>query len=198
MAATSASSSVRSLRFVITASRGLGRGLARCLVQRGHRVYLLDKDEDELKHTLTQHLPRHATGPSSTRSGPAFGGARCDVSSAEQVRAALAKASAHFGGDGRYDCVVNMAARTDVFQFAPSSPTEPGLLSEDALDRWRASLETNLHGAFLVARESVQYLRSEPAGLGREKDASEWGSIINISSTRSLQSEPNSEGYAST
>ena len=195
------STAPRSLRFVITGARGLGRGLARCLLQSGHRVYLLDVAEDELKNTLEKHLPAHKSSfPSIAATQKAYGGTKCDVTQQAQARPALAKASEHFGGES-YDCLVNMAARTDVFQFTPDAEGEPGLLAEKALNAWHASVNTNLTGSFLVARESIRYLRSAPGkqGAGRdEKDASEWGSIINISSTRAFQSEPNSEGYAST
>jgi NAD(P)-dependent dehydrogenase (short-subunit alcohol dehydrogenase family) len=46
-------------------------------------------------------------------------------------------------------------------------------------------LDTNLTGPFLVSKHAVPHLRRAPGG----------GSIINIASTRALQSEPNTEAY---
>lgn len=53
------------------------------------------------------------------------------------------------------------------------------------IDEWDDVVHTNLRGTFVCSRESAKLMR---AGGG--------GSIINISSTRALMSEPNSEAYA--
>jgi len=54
------------------------------------------------------------------------------------------------------------------------------------LDEWDYVINTNLRGTFLCSREAAKLMRHNPEG----------GSIINISSTRALMSEPNSEAYA--
>ena len=192
-----ASASVRPLRIVITGARGLGRGLARCLLQRGHRIHLLDVNEAELHHTLTVHLPKHASSYPKQTIGTLFAGSQCDVSKPEEVVRAVQEAASNLGGG--FDVLVNMAANTQGFQFQPPSPGQPGLLAENAFMEWQKSMNVNLTGAFLCAQQSVKYL-SSPSKDDRtkEKDASEWGNIINISSSRALQSEPNSEGYAAT
>ena len=59
-------------------------------------------------------------------------------------------------------------------------------VEEMPLDTWNRYLAVNLTGAFLMTRAAVPHLRR-----GR-------GSIVNISSTRALMSEPDSEPYAAT
>lgn len=54
------------------------------------------------------------------------------------------------------------------------------------LDEWDYVLNTNLRGTFLCTREAAKLMRKYKRG----------GSIINMSSTRALMSEPNSEAYA--
>ncbi|MDQ0060169.1 SDR family NAD(P)-dependent oxidoreductase [Paenibacillus harenae] len=53
------------------------------------------------------------------------------------------------------------------------------------LDEWDDVINTNLRGTFVCAREAAKLMR---VGGG--------GSIVNISSTRAMMSEPNSEAYA--
>jgi len=56
---------------------------------------------------------------------------------------------------------------------------------ELAVDEWDSIIDTNLRGTFLCSREAAAIMRK-----------SGGGSIINISSTRALMSEANSEAYA--
>jgi len=60
-----------------------------------------------------------------------------------------------------------------------------GPVEDLALADWNRWIGTNLTGAFLMTRAAVPHLRR-----GR-------GSVVNISSTRALMSEPGSEAYAS-
>jgi len=53
------------------------------------------------------------------------------------------------------------------------------------VDEWDSIIDTNLRGAFLCSREAATFMRKTGGG-----------SIINISSTRALMSEDNSEAYA--
>jgi NAD(P)-dependent dehydrogenase (short-subunit alcohol dehydrogenase family) len=75
---------------------------------------------------------------------------------------------------GRVDIMINNAG-TSVWK----SPYD--LTLED----WDFVLGTNLRGTFLCSREAAKIMRGHGGG-----------SIVNISSTRSLMSEPNSEAYA--
>jgi NAD(P)-dependent dehydrogenase (short-subunit alcohol dehydrogenase family) len=42
-------------------ARGIGRALTRGFLARGHRVYILDIDEEELRHTVDVHLREHSS-----------------------------------------------------------------------------------------------------------------------------------------
>jgi NAD(P)-dependent dehydrogenase (short-subunit alcohol dehydrogenase family) len=53
-----------------------------------------------------------------------------------------------------------------------------------SLADWDRVIRTNLTGMFLTVKHSVQYLKSTR------------GAIVNISSTRAMQSEPNTEAYS--
>ncbi|MGM1044610.1 MAG: SDR family NAD(P)-dependent oxidoreductase [Bacillota bacterium] len=57
---------------------------------------------------------------------------------------------------------------------------------ELTLDEWDDVLNSNARSCFLVSREAAKYM----------KNAENGGSIVNLSSTRSVMSEPNSEAYA--
>ena len=76
---------------------------------------------------------------------------------------------------GRLDGLINNAA----LENPDHEPVEA--LS---LESWNRVLETNLTGSFLAAKHAVPHLREVGGG------------IINIASTRALQSEANTEAYA--
>ncbi|MCC3373143.1 SDR family NAD(P)-dependent oxidoreductase [Cohnella sp. REN36] len=54
------------------------------------------------------------------------------------------------------------------------------------IDEWERVVNVNLRGAFLCAREAAKAMKQG------------GGAIVNIASTRAVQSEPNSEAYAAT
>lgn len=57
-------------------------------------------------------------------------------------------------------------------------------ITELTLNEWNRVISTNLTGAFLCAKHATPHLKKAK------------GSIINISSTRAIQSEPNTEAYS--
>lgn len=75
----------------------------------------------------------------------------------------------------RIDAVINNAA------VSRPSGVPPDQLS---LDEWRRVIDTNLTAAFLTVKHATNALRRSR------------GSVVNIASTRALQSEPDSEAYA--
>lgn len=110
-----------------------------------------------------------AVAESFAASTPAVG-VVADVGDSDQVTGAVESTIRAFG---RLDGLVNNAGF--------------GLwTSPESLDRadWDRVLATNLTGPFLLAREAAAHLRK--AG----------GAIVNVASTRALQSEPFSEAYA--
>jgi NAD(P)-dependent dehydrogenase (short-subunit alcohol dehydrogenase family) len=99
---------------------------------------------------------------------------RCDVSRESDVRRAIA-ATVKWGR--RLDGVVNDAAIAD---------PEVGPVERLALATWRRYLDVNLTGSFLIAKHAVRHLRKTR------------GSIVNLSSTRAMQSEPETIAYSAT
>jgi NAD(P)-dependent dehydrogenase (short-subunit alcohol dehydrogenase family) len=100
--------------------------------------------------------------------------ARASVASEPAVRKAIAGA---VRWAGRLDGVVNNAAIAD-----------PHIAPIERLPRsvWQRYLDINLTGAFAVAKHAVPHLRRTR------------GAIINLGSTRAVQSEPHTEAYAAT
>lgn len=97
---------------------------------------------------------------------------RCDVRSETDIQALVTETEREFG---RIDVLINNAG---VSRF--TSPYEL------TVEEWDDVLNTNVRSTFLTSREAAKVMKRQPEG----------GAIVNISSTRSLMSEPNSEAYA--
>ena len=95
-----------------------------------------------------------------------------DVSQEPEVIAAVAET---MDWAGQLDAVVNNAGIAD---------PETGPIETLELAEWQRRIDVNLTGAFLVAKHTVPHLRQSR------------GNIINMASTRALQSEPDCEAYA--
>jgi NAD(P)-dependent dehydrogenase (short-subunit alcohol dehydrogenase family) len=108
-----------------------------------------------------------------TASGGTAVGITADVSDSAQVATIFDTAIEAFG---TVDVLVNNAGIV--------SPMLHFLEADEAW--WRRIIDVNLTGAFLLAKHAIPHLRQRR------------GSIVNIASTRALQSEPNSEAYAAT
>ena len=106
--------------------------------------------------------------------GPAARFVKCDVADEAQVRACVKAALAD---DRRLDALVNNAA---LARPARVSVTKLPLAT------WNRTLAVNLTGAFLLAKHAAPHLRRAR------------GAIVNIASTRALQSEPDTEAYSAT
>jgi NAD(P)-dependent dehydrogenase (short-subunit alcohol dehydrogenase family) len=104
--------------------------------------------------------------------GRPFDFQRTDVSSEPGVRACVRAVIKRYG---RLDALVNNAGIAD-----PAN----GALEKLSLAEWNRRLGTNLTGAFLMAKHCVPHLRAAR------------GAIVNIASTRAMQSEPQTEAYA--
>lgn len=98
--------------------------------------------------------------------------AECDVS---QETAVVRCVTAALDSYGRLDAVVNNAGIS-------ASPRVPPQQLD--LERWNRVLAVNLTGTFLMAKYCAPHLEHS------------LGAIVNIASTRALQSEPHTEAYS--
>jgi len=97
---------------------------------------------------------------------------KTDVRDEEEIVRLMEIANLTFG---RIDILINNAG-VSVFKSPFELPIE----------EWDDIINTNLRSVFLASREAAKYMRKNKAG----------GSIVNIASTRTIMSEPNSEAYA--
>ncbi len=146
---------------VTGAARGIGRGVAARLLHDGWSVVLGDIDEAAGQDTA-EELARFGTVEFVA----------LDVADEASVIACLDRIDDDFG---KLDGVVNNAGIAD---------PDTGPIEQLALEEWNRWIGTNLTGAFLVSKHSVELLRES------------GGAIVNMASTRALQSEANTEAYA--
>jgi NAD(P)-dependent dehydrogenase (short-subunit alcohol dehydrogenase family) len=148
--------------FLVTGgARGIGRAIAKRLVDDGARVCVVDADR--------------AAGLDAVREyGEQVTFVRADVASERDVRRAVA-ACARWGRG--IDGVINNAALAD---------PQTGPVEALSLARWRRFLDVNLTGTLLVTKHAIRHLRRAR------------GAVVNLASTRALQSEPHTEAYAAT
>lgn len=148
------------------AAQGIGRALTEHLLGEGWRVGALDVDAQALAE-----LREDVDSPDLIVLHADVG----DESAVTRAFGRLADSSSVEGEVGGLDLLVNNAGPAD----AVSGPIE-----SLELGRWRNWIDGHLTGAFLCTRAAVPLLRRRR------------GSIVNISSTRALQSEPHGEAYA--
>jgi len=127
---------------VTGSSRGIGRALARGLLEAGCVVVLNGRDENVLTRTR-EELAELTGGSVHTR---AF-----DVTEPDAVAEGIAQIEEHVGA---LDILVNNAG---VLHRAP--------FTEFSVEEWRRVLETNLSSAFIVGREVAR--RMIPRGRGK-------------------------------
>jgi len=121
---------------------------------------------------LAQRGYRVAVADLKAGKGGDFLFVRTDVSSEPSVRACLRSIVKRFG---RLDALVNNAGLT-----GPGN----GPVEKLALREWNRRIGVNLTGPYLMAKHCAPHLRRR------------GGAIVNIASTRALQSEPDTEAYA--
>ncbi|KAH7064698.1 hypothetical protein B0J12DRAFT_561705 [Macrophomina phaseolina] len=181
------------MNYLITgAARGIGRGLTRTLLSRGHRVYLLDANSAELENTLGLASSWAAKSPSaSSSSSPSdrpFNGAVVDLADRAALKHAVKQADSSFF-HGRLDVLVNNAFATPHVWSAERRMDD----EDDAIEReWDTKIAVGLTAPFLLARLCVPMLKAA-RGEGEQRPP---GCIVNVSSTRAWQAEPNHEAYS--
>jgi NAD(P)-dependent dehydrogenase (short-subunit alcohol dehydrogenase family) len=146
---------------VTGAGQGIGRCIAKRLLEAGYRVVVADIDKEAAAETAALF------GSDSTALA-----VEVDVAHEQAVKSMLQETLSRFGG---LDLLVNNAAQAR----AHMGPVESLELSD-----WNRLIATNLTGVFLCSKHAIAPLRQR------------GGSIINIASTRALQSEPETEAYS--
>lgn len=152
--------------------------MCRHFLEQGHRVFLLDVNEEELTHTTTVHLKAHAGR---------YDSALCDLRDVSAIRKTVRKAADFFGG--HIDVLVNNGG-------VSSANWRDGATMEDegTMEQWQAYVDTNLTAPFAVSQACIPFMKADD-----ETHVERAGPcIIHISSFRALQSDPNQEGYAAT
>jgi NAD(P)-dependent dehydrogenase (short-subunit alcohol dehydrogenase family)/rhamnose utilization protein RhaD (predicted bifunctional aldolase and dehydrogenase) len=145
---------------------GLGRSIAIGLAKEGALVGLADIDPAAAEQTANA-MAREIPSASAVA-------IRCDVTDEAAVAEAYRQLLARWGG---LDILVNAAG------IAP-----PYALVDLPLDQWRAALEVNLTGYFLMAREAARIMIRQ--GMG--------GNIIVLSSKSGLEASRNNTPYNAT
>ena len=131
--------SMKGRRVLITAgASGLGLEMARVFSQAGCRVFICDIDQDALKATATELPDVHSCVS--------------DVSDEGSVADLFAKVRDALGG---LDVLVNNAGVA-----GPTGPVE----TLDKAD-WDRTLQVNITGQFLCARQAVPLLKESDAGV---------------------------------
>ncbi|EPS41917.1 hypothetical protein H072_4127 [Dactylellina haptotyla CBS 200.50] len=179
------------MNYLITgAGRGIGRGLTRRLLARGHRVFLVDSNLPELNNTssllLESGLPTSSFQISHT-----------DLSDRSQISAAVASASAFF--NGRLDVLINNAFATPhVWSDGASMASQ----EVDIMAEWDLKLAVGLTAPFLLSRLCIPLLTGPAShtdddnAKAKAKASLKPGTIVHISSTRAHQAEENHEAYS--
>jgi NAD(P)-dependent dehydrogenase (short-subunit alcohol dehydrogenase family) len=139
---------------------GIGRAAALGLARAGYRVAVCGRREVELARVAAE-------------GGLALAEV-CDVTDPAQVEALFATVTARLG---RVDVVFNNAGRT----------ARPATVGDLEVDTWKAMIDTNLNGAFYVAREAFRAMRAQSPQGGR---------IINNGSISAHVPRPHDPAYA--
>ena len=148
---------------VTGAASGLGRGIAQGLAEAGAAVAFCDIDEPGTMAAASECVePARALA------------VRMDVTDEEEVISAFDRILRHWGG---VDIVVCAAGIAPAYE-----------LVDMPVERWRAALEVNLTGYFLVAREAARIMRAQRQG----------GSMVMVSSKSGLEASKANSAYNAT
>ncbi len=150
-------------------AQGIGLAISLAFASAGAAVIMADIDEEAGKEAEGDH--REKTGLTFIKT---------DVASEDDIRHLVDYSVSSFG---RIDFLVNNAA---------IGWTEN--LSSRSTDAWNLVISVNLTGAYLMVKYCCPHMKTQAAILnGRIVNQA---SIVNISSTRALMSEADSEPYS--
>ncbi|MGO1056592.1 SDR family NAD(P)-dependent oxidoreductase [Crossiella sp. CA198] len=142
------------IAFVTGVSSGIGLAVAKNLIAQGIAVFGCARDAERVATVLKELRDQGGTAE----------GTSCDVTSPEDIQAAVAAAVARFG---RIDILVNNAGRGGGGEIATM---------DEAI--WHEVFNTNVNSVFRLTREVLN--AGGMAGSG-------WGRIVNIASTAGKQ-----------
>jgi len=125
-----------------------------------------------VEHFLSKGWNVTAVDVQPMESGDRLEFVRGDTSLEETAKRVVAQTIKRFG---QLDALINNAGVSTIGKFK---------IEELSLEEWNRVLGINLTGTFLMAKHAAPFLRKVN------------GAIVNIASTRALQSEPDSEAYA--
>jgi NAD(P)-dependent dehydrogenase (short-subunit alcohol dehydrogenase family) len=154
------------IAIVTGAGSGIGRCVALALAQNGYSVVLAGRRKERLEATAAE---------AKRMNSPALA-VPTDVRDPVSVRALFEKTKEVFG---RLDLLFNNAGISD-----PAVPLE-----ELTYEHWKASVDTNLTGAFLCTQEAFKIMKDQQPRGGR---------IINNGSISAHAPRPNSAPYTAT
>lgn len=146
----------KKLALVTGASRGIGRAIARTLLEQGYMVACGYNQHQKDASALEEKYPN------------AFA-VRIDIRNRASVKKAIARVHKHFGTT--VDIVVNNAGIADEKPF------------EDITDAdWDRMLETNLRGAFIVSQETLPAMRKKRWGriVNIVSIGGQWGGMRQV------------------
>ena len=154
------------IALVTGAGTGVGRGAALALMKAGFTVVLAGRRKDKLEEVAKE--------------GAAAGGKSlvvpADVADPTSIKALFAKTKETFG---RLDVLFNNAGIG-----APAVPIE-----DLPYEKWKAVVDTNLHGTFLCTQEAIRIMKDQTPRGGR---------IINNGSISAHAPRPRSVAYTAT
>lgn len=164
----------------------MGRAIARHFAAKGHKIFILDVNEDTLQHTAKVHLNEYSQN---------VGWAVCDLRSADEIRQTIRQAAEFL--DNRIDFLINNGGISNPY-WADGKAME----DESVLEQWVAYVETNLTGTFVMSQACLPYMKVDRREDMQKLPGSEVGTagpcIVHVGSFRALVSDANQEGYAST
>jgi NAD(P)-dependent dehydrogenase (short-subunit alcohol dehydrogenase family) len=148
--------------FVTGAASGIGRATAVAFAAEGARVAILDRTADALRETEA----------AVKEAGGEVVAIACDVSTSEQVKAAVAQAVERFG---QLDIAFNNAG--------VENKAQP--LHEIELEEWDRVLGINLRGAFVCMKHEIAQMLRQGGGV-----------VVNTSSGAGIRGVAGGAAYA--
>jgi 3-oxoacyl-[acyl-carrier protein] reductase len=149
---------------VTGATRGIGRAVAKMMLEEGAQVAICGREQDAVDKAVAEL---------ASETGGKVAGKAADVRNHEEVAGLFTFVDTHFGG---VDVLINNAG-VGVFRS----------VSDLTVDEWRLTLETNLSGVFYCCREAFPRFQTRGGGYIVNisslagKNAFAGGSVYNAS-----------------